>query len=98
MLAVGMASMMKMPKWNMFEFKGWFPTMDQARIISTTTFASRMAVADDKNELAEATVRDIATFISSSPSTKLIAIFPPLRMLANSISFVFFSIPLSLIN
>ena len=64
MLAVGLASMMKMPKWNMFEFKGWFPTMDQARIISTTTFASRMAVADDKNELAEATVRDIATFIS----------------------------------
>ena len=46
----------------MFEFKGWFPTMDQARIISTTTFASRMAAADDKNELAEATVRDIATF------------------------------------
>jgi len=64
MLAVGMASMMKMPKWNMFEFKGWFPTMDQARVISTTTFASRMAVADDKNELAEATIRDIATFIS----------------------------------
>ena len=46
----------------MFEFKGWFPTMDQARIISTTTFASRMAAADDKNELAESTVRDIATF------------------------------------
>ena len=64
MLAVGIASMMKLPKWNMFEFKGWFPTMDQARIISTTTFASRMAVADDKNELAEATVRDIATFVS----------------------------------
>jgi hypothetical protein len=36
--------------------------MDQARIISTTTFASRMAVADDKNELAETTARDIATF------------------------------------
>ena len=46
----------------MFEFKGWFPTMDQARIISTTTFASRMAAADDKNELAESTARDIATF------------------------------------
>ena len=46
----------------MLEFKGWFPTMDQARIISTTTFASRMAVADDKNELAETTARDIATF------------------------------------
>ena len=46
----------------MLEFKGLFPTMDQARVISTTTFASRMAVADDKNELSEATIRDIATF------------------------------------
>lgn len=62
MIGVGLLSMMKKPSWNMFEFKGWFPTMDQARIISTTTFASRMAAADDKNELAESTVRDIATF------------------------------------
>ena len=64
MLAVGFASMMKMPKWNMFEFKGLFPTMDQARLISTTTFASRMAAADDRNELSESTKRDIATFLS----------------------------------
>ena len=64
MFAVGLVSMMKMPSWNMFQFKGIFPTMDQARIISTTTFASRMAAADDKNELAEATTRDIATFLS----------------------------------
>lgn len=49
---------------NIFQFKGLFPTMDQARIISTATFASRMAVAEDKNELREATVRDIATFSS----------------------------------
>ena len=62
MIGVSLLSMMKKPSWNMLEFKGWFPTMDQARIISTTTFASRMAVADDKNELAETTVRDIATF------------------------------------
>ena len=62
MIGVGLLSMMKKPTWNMFEFKGLFPTMDQARIISTTTFASRMLVADDKNELAEATGRDIATF------------------------------------
>ena len=62
MLGVGLLSMMKRPTWNMFEFKGQFPTMDQARIISTTTFASRMAVADDKNELAETTARDIVTF------------------------------------
>ena len=64
MIGVGLLSMMKRPSWNMFEFKGQFPTMDQARIISTTTFASRMAAADDKNELAEATTRDIATFLS----------------------------------
>ncbi len=62
MLGVSLLSMMKMPSMNMLEFKGMFPTMDQARIISTTTFASRMAAADDKNELAEATIRDIATF------------------------------------
>ena len=62
MIGVALLSMMKKPTWNMLEFKGWFPTMDQARVISTTTFASRMAVADDKNELAEATIRDIATF------------------------------------
>lgn len=64
MVGVSLLSMMKMPSWKMFEFKGLFPTMDQARIISTTTFASRMAVADDKNELAESTTRDIATFVS----------------------------------
>ena len=49
---------------NILQFKGLFPTMDQARIISTATFASRMAAAEDKNELREATVRDIATFSS----------------------------------
>ena len=62
MIAVSLLSMMKMPSMNMLEFKGKFPTMDQARIISTSTFASRMAAAEDKNELAESTVRDIATF------------------------------------
>jgi len=64
MFTVGLLSMMKMPSMNMLEFKGIFPTMDQARIISTTTFMSRMAAADDKHELAEATGRDIATFLS----------------------------------
>lgn len=68
MVGVALLSIMKIPSLstikNMLEFKGIFPTMDQARIISTTTFASRMAAADDKNELAEATVRDIATFSS----------------------------------
>ena len=64
MVGVSLLSMMKLPTWKMLDFKGMFPTMDQARIISTFTFASRMAAADDKNELAEATVRDIATFSS----------------------------------
>jgi len=64
MVGVALLSMMKMPSWKMLDFKGMFPTMDQARIISTFTFSSRMAAADDKNELAEATVRDIATFSS----------------------------------
>ena len=64
MVGVALLSMMKKPSMNMLEFKGMFPTMDQARIISTATFASRMAAAEDKNELAEATVRDIATFSS----------------------------------
>lgn len=64
MIGVSLLSLTRMPNWKMLDFKGIFPTMDQARIISTTTFASRMAAADDKNELAEATVRDIATFAS----------------------------------
>ena len=66
MIGVACLSMMKLPNKEMlksvFEFKGQFPTMDQARAISTVTFGSRMAVADDKNELAEATTRDIVTF------------------------------------
>lgn len=64
MVGVCLLSMMKLPTAKMLEFKGIFPSMDQARIISTATFASRMGAADDKNELREATVRDIATFSS----------------------------------
>lgn len=60
----GLSMFMDKPSLKMFQFKGLFPTMDQARIISTATFASRMAAAEDKNELREATVRDIATFAS----------------------------------
>ncbi len=66
MLGVCCLSMfMDRPVWkNIFQFKGIFPTMDQARIISTATFASRMGASEDRNELREATVRDIATFSS----------------------------------
>lgn len=60
----GLSMFMDKPTLKMFQFKGLFPTMDQARIISTATFASRMGAAEDKNELREATVRDIATFAS----------------------------------
>ncbi len=65
MIGVAALSMfMDKPSLKMFQFKGLFPTMDQARIISTATFASRMGASEDKNELREATVRDIATFSS----------------------------------
>lgn len=68
MVGVACLSMMKLPNKEMFksifEFKGPFPTMDQARAISTVSFGSRMAVADDANELAEARTRDIVTFSS----------------------------------
>lgn len=64
MIGVSLLSMMKIPTKQMFQFNGIFPTMDQARLISTATFASRMGASQDKNDLREATVRDIATFSS----------------------------------
>lgn len=68
MIGVALFSIMKIPNLQMFknitQFSAIFPTMDQARIISTATFASRMGSSEDKNELREATMRDIATFIS----------------------------------
>lgn len=66
MIGVAMLSIMKMPSLGMLknitQFKGIFPNMDQMRIISTATFASRMAASQDRNDLREATSRDIATF------------------------------------
>lgn len=68
MVGVALLSIMKMPSIAMFksigEFSAIFPTMDQARVISTATFASRMGSSEDANELKEATMRDIATFCS----------------------------------
>lgn len=65
MIGVAALSIMKKPS-EMFksltQFKGIFPSVDQARLISTATFASRMMASQDKNDLREATVRDIATF------------------------------------
>lgn len=68
MIGVALFSIMKMPSWQMIknigQFSAIFPTMDQARVISTATFASRMGSSEDKNELKEATMRDIATFFT----------------------------------
>lgn len=68
MLGVSLLSMMKLPTLSMvkemIQFKGIFPSMDQARLIATATFASRMGASEDTNELREATIRDIATFSS----------------------------------
>ena len=64
MVGVALLSMMRLPKMSMLEFKGKFPSMDMARIVSTATFASRMAASEDKHELRLSTVRDITTFAS----------------------------------
>ena len=67
-VGVSLLSMMKLPSMSMLkglvQFEKLFPTMDQARLVSTATFASRMGASQDKNDLREATVRDIATFSS----------------------------------
>ena len=60
----GLSMLMDRPSLKMFQFKNIFPTMDQARIISAATFSSRLAAAEDTNELTENTIRDIATFSS----------------------------------
>lgn len=60
----GLSMWMDRPSLKMFQFKNIFPTMDQARIISASTFSSRIAAAEDSNELKENTIRDIATFSS----------------------------------
>lgn len=59
-----LSMLMDKPSLKMFQFKGIFPTMDQARIISAATFSSRIAASEDSNELRENTIRDIATFSS----------------------------------
>lgn len=65
---VALASTMKKPSMSMIkeltQFKSLFPNMDQARLISATTFASRMLASQDKHDLKEATTRDIATFLA----------------------------------
>lgn len=60
----GLSMFLDRPSLKMFQFKGIFPTMDQARIISAATFSSRIAASEDSNELKESTIRDIATFSS----------------------------------
>ena len=47
---------------EMLQFNTKFPTLNQCRVIATSTFASRMLAAEDPNELRESTVRDLASF------------------------------------
>lgn len=64
MVGVALLSMTHLPNMAMLEFRGRFPSMDMARIVSTSTFASRMGTSEDKHELKLSTVRDITTFAS----------------------------------
>ena len=64
MIGLAVLSMMKKPNLKMFQFKGLFPTMDQARWIAAITFASRILAAEDCNEVRESTIRDMAGFAS----------------------------------
>lgn len=67
MVGTALLSMMKLPDMdmlkNIIQFRGIFPTVEQARAFFTTTAIGRMATSEDKNDLGEATIRDIATFI-----------------------------------
>ena len=47
---------------QMLQFNTKFPTLNQCRVIATSTFASRMVASEDPNELRESTVRDLASF------------------------------------
>lgn len=47
---------------DMLQFNTKFPTLNQCRVIATSTFASRMMASEDPNELRESTVRDLASF------------------------------------
>lgn len=64
MVGTAVLSMMQKPSLKMLQFNNILPSMNQCRWIATATFASRMLAAEDKNELYEATFRDIATFCS----------------------------------
>ncbi len=64
MVGLAVLSMMKKPNLKMFQFKGLFPTLDQARWIAAITFASRILAAEDRNEVRESTFRDMAGFAS----------------------------------
>jgi len=63
-MGLAVLSMMKKPNLKMFQFKGLFPTLDQARWIAAITFASRVLAAEDRNEVRESTFRDMAGFAS----------------------------------
>lgn len=66
MVSAAMLSMMKLPNMQMAkdiaQFKGVFPTMEQARLMFTVTAAGRMVASEDKHDLVRATIRDILSF------------------------------------
>ena len=96
-LLVGLTilSSLKMPSLKMFQFEGLFPTMNQCRWISTSTFVSRVFAAEDKNELRETTIRDALTYsslyflgdyVAKSVATVIEKVNPNVKLLNRTVS------------
>lgn len=64
MAALAVASFGKLPNMKMFQFNGIFPTMNQCRAISATTYGGRILASQSENELKESRLRDSFTFIN----------------------------------
>ncbi len=62
--ALAIASFGKLPNLKMFQFNGIFPTMNQCRAISATTYGGRILASQSENELKESRLRDSFTFIN----------------------------------
>lgn len=60
--ALALASFGKLKSFKMFQFNGKFPTMNQMRLISASTFVGRIMASEDENELRETTLRDMFGF------------------------------------
>lgn len=66
MAAVTMGKTFVNGKFNTapYQFKGIFPSMGQARVISATTYTGRLVASEDKNELRESFIRDSLGFLN----------------------------------